>query len=98
MSDAALAAAGPAPAQNSAFHAWKDPKGFGFRDLIDIVNPLQHLPIIGSIYRWVTGDRPGEAAQIAGDALYGGLIGVGIGLASAATEDSQGRDVGEQVI
>jgi len=98
MSDAAVAAAGPAPAPSSAFHAWKDPKGFGFRDLIDIVNPLQHLPIIGSIYRWVTGDRPGAAAQIAGDALYGGPIGVGVSLLSAATEDSQGHDVGERVI
>jgi hypothetical protein len=72
-------AAMPAPpAQHPS--AWHNGNSFGFRDLIDIVNPLQHIPIIGSIYRWATGDRPGEAAQIAGDALYGGPIGVGVGL------------------
>ena len=55
------------------------PRGFGFRDILDIVNPLQHLPIIGSVYRWLTGDRPGAVAQIAGDALYGGPIGAAVG-------------------
>ena len=98
MSDAAIAATGAATIQPSGIHAWKDPKGFGFRDLVDVVNPLQHIPIVSSIYRWITGDRPGEAAQIAGDGLYGGPIGVGIGLLSAAFEDSQGRDVGERAL
>jgi hypothetical protein len=100
MSDTAIAAAGTAPAQVPATHPspWKDPKGFGFRDLIDIVNPLQHLPIIGSIYRWMTGDRPGEAAQMAGDALYGGPIGIGVSLLSASLQDEQGHDLGERVI
>ena len=97
MSDVASTTAAIAP-QPGAFHAWKDAKGFGFRDLVDIINPLQHLPIIGSIYRWVTGDRPGEAAQIAGDALYGGPIGVGFSLASAALQDSQGHDLGERAL
>ena len=97
MSDAAIAAAGPAPPATPP-SPWKDPKGFGFRDLLDIVNPLQHLPIIGSIYRWATGDRPGEAAQMAGDALYGGPVGVAVGLLGAATEDTQGRDLGERAM
>jgi hypothetical protein len=98
MSDAAIAAI--PPAQQPATHstAWKDPKGFGFHDLLDIINPLQHLPIIGSIYRWATGDRPGEAAQIAGDAIYGGPIGIAFGLVSAATEDAQGHDLGERAL
>ncbi|HUZ72502.1 MAG TPA: hypothetical protein VMU87_05925 [Stellaceae bacterium] len=78
--------------------AWRSPSGFGFRDLLDIVNPLQHLPIISSIYRWVTGDQPGEAAQIAGDALYGGPIGVAFGLIDAATEDKAGHDLGQQAL
>lgn len=71
---------------------------FGFRDILDIVNPLQHLPIVSSIYRWLTGDRPGEAAQIAGDALYGGPIGVAFSLVGAVTEDKQGHDLGEQAL
>jgi hypothetical protein len=96
----AAVAALPPPAAAPAPHpsAWHNGNSFGFRDLIDIINPLQHIPVIGSIYRWATGDRPGEAAQIAGDALYGGPIGVGVGLVSAALEDSQGRDLGERVL
>ena len=97
MSDTAIAAASAAP-QTPGPSAWKNPGGFGFRDLLDIVNPLQHLPIIGSIYRWATGDRPGEAAQIAGDALYGGPIGVAFGLVGAATADAQGHDLGERAL
>ncbi|HUB95431.1 MAG TPA: hypothetical protein VL993_05915 [Stellaceae bacterium] len=90
------AAAAAAPPSHPT--AWHNGSSFGFRDLIDIVNPLQHIPIIGSIYRWATGDRPGEAAQIAGDALYGGPIGVGAGLVSAMFEDSSGRDLGERAM
>src|SRR5580700_7596256 len=97
MTDTAVATAtaAPVPAHPSA---WKSASGFGFRDILDIVNPLQHLPIISSIYRWVTGDRPGEAAKIAGDALYGGPIGVAFGLVGAAMEDSAGHDVGERAL
>jgi hypothetical protein len=97
MTDVSAAAATAAPPA-AAPSAWKDPRGFGFRDILDIVNPLQHVPIISSIYRWITGDRPGEAARIAGDALYGGPIGVAVGVVGAALEDSKGRDVGEQVL
>jgi hypothetical protein len=32
-------------------HAWKAGKAgsFGFRDLLDIVNPLQHIPLVSAI-------------------------------------------------
>jgi hypothetical protein len=99
MSDAATAVTAAAtPTVSTSRSAWHNPGGFSFRDLLDIINPLQHLPIISSIYRYVTGDRPGEAAQIAGDALYGGPIGVAVSLASAMTEDAQGHGLGEQAL
>jgi len=99
MTDAATAATAAAlPTASASRGAWHNPGGFGFRDLIDIVNPLQHLPIISSIYRYLTGDRPGEAAQIAGDALYGGPIGVALSLAGAVTEDAQGHGLGERAL
>ncbi len=99
MSDAATAVTAAAtPTASTSRTAWHNPGGFSFRDLLDIINPLQHLPIISSIYRYVTGDRPGEAAQIAGDALYGGPIGVAVSLASAVTEDAQGHGLGEQAL
>lgn len=72
---------------------------FSFKDLLDIINPLQHLPVIGSIYRYLTGDEPSGGARIVGDSLYGGPIGLGVGLISTAfLTDSHGRDVGEQLL
>lgn len=94
MTDAAPVAAAALPPAHP--QAWKSASGFGFRDLLDIINPLQHIPVIGSVYRYLTGDRPGEAAQMAGDALYGGPIGVAFGLIGAATEDAKGHDLGER--
>jgi|SRR5579862_4701088 len=71
---------------------------FGFKDLLDIINPLQHLPVIGSIYRYLTGDEPSGGARIVGDAIYGGPIGFGAGVVSAMLTDDDGRDVGERAL
>ena len=96
MSDVSAAAAPAAAASGRS--AWHDRQGFGFRDILDIINPLQHLPVISSLYRWITGDRPGEAAQVAGDALYGGPIGVAFSLVGAMLQDKDGHDAGERVL
>lgn len=44
--------------------------------LLSVVNPLQHLPVVGMIYRAATGDDIPPAFKIAGSALFGGPIGV----------------------
>ena len=49
-------------------------EGF-FHHLLDVINPLQHLPVIGTIYRAITGEHIGAVEKIAGDTLYGGLWG-----------------------
>lgn len=41
-----------------------------------VVNPLQHMPVVGRIYRAATGDDIPPAFKIAGSALFGGPIGV----------------------
>lgn len=46
-----------------------------FDDLIDIINPLHHLPVIGALYREFTGDEIKPALQIAGGTLFGGPSG-----------------------
>ncbi len=71
---------------------------FGFKDLLDIVNPLQHLPVIGSVYRYLTGDEPSGGARIIGDAIFGGPIGFGTGVVSAMLTDSKGHDLGERAL
>jgi hypothetical protein len=47
-----------------------------FGDFIDVVNPLQHIPIISSIYRKVSGDEIADAPKFVGAALYSGPVGL----------------------
>jgi hypothetical protein len=68
-----------------------------FKDFLDIINPLQHIPIINTIYREVTGDEPGALARVAGGALYGGILGMALEAADTAIADTTGKDVGEHV-
>ena len=46
-----------------------------FADLIDVLNPLQHIPLVSSLYRQATGDEIEPAARILGASLYGGPVG-----------------------
>src|ERR1700744_3082919 len=71
---------------------------FSFHNLLDIVNPLEHLPIIGTLYRAITGTHIGIPEKIAGDALYGGLWGAVSGVADAAFEAVTGKDFGSTVL
>jgi hypothetical protein len=78
-------------------HAWKD-GGPGFHDLLDTINPLQHIPVVSAVYRWLTGDVPGNVAELAGDALYGGPLGLAAGLFGIAFKEETGKDPGAMAI
>ena len=64
---------------------------FTFHDLLDIVNPLQHLPVIGTIYRAITGEHIGTVEKIAGDTLYGGMWGAISSVADSMFEAATGK-------
>lgn len=68
------------------------------KTVIDIINPLQHLPVIGTIYRHMTGDELSPVARIAGGALFGGPIGAAVGVVNAAVEEGSGKDMGENML
>ncbi len=54
--------------------AWPQPgPPMSFGDFLHALNPLQHLPIIGPIYRAVTGDTLSPPMRMAG-AIVGGVI------------------------
>lgn len=72
-------------------------EGF-FHHLLDVVNPLQHLPVIGTIYRAITGEHIGAVEKIAGDALYGGLWGAVSSVADVAFESITGKSAEDTVL
>ncbi|HSM94999.1 MAG TPA: hypothetical protein VLT91_03080 [Rhizomicrobium sp.] len=67
-------------------------------DVLDVVNPLQHLPVVGTVYRAITGDKIGDVEKVAGDTLYGGPIGLVSSLADVAFEKITGKDFGSTVM
>lgn len=71
--------------------------GFGFDDVLDAINPLQHLPIISTIYRAITGDQIDVAPRLIGGAIYGGFFGFLSAAVDAAVEGSTGHDIGDNV-
>ncbi len=72
--------------------------GMTFGDLLDIVNPLQHIPIVSTIYRAITGDEISPGARMVGGAVFGGPIGLGIAIVNAAVEASTGEDIGDTIL
>ena len=69
-----------------------------FHHLLDVVNPLQHLPIIGTIYRAITGEKLDAVEKIAGDTLYGGLWGAVVSVADVAFEGLTGKSFEDTAI
>ncbi len=57
-----------------------------FLDIIDAVNPLQHIPLISSIYRNISRDSISDVPKFVGGALYGGPIGLVAALGSYIIE------------
>lgn len=68
---------------------------YSFLDIIDIVNPLQHLPVIGTLYRKMTGDTIKPAASILGGAIFGGPIGAAANAINVVVQQGTGKDVAE---
>jgi hypothetical protein len=91
----------PAPAASAAPAAdtssLSDDIGDFFHNLLEIVNPLQHLPVVSTLYRNLTGDKINTFDKIAGDTLYGGPIGFAGSVADTIFEKVTGKDVGDTV-
>ena len=73
---------------------WQD-KEFGFADILDTINPLQHIPLVNTLYRAITGDEIGSAAKAAGGSLFGGIPGLIGSIVDTVVEESSGKDVNE---
>ncbi|WP_448192177.1 hypothetical protein [Azospirillum sp. sgz301742] len=69
-----------------------------FGDFLDMINPLQHIPVVGTIYRAVTGDTIKPAAQVIGDIAYGGPIGGITSIFSAIIAQANGRSMEDAML
>lgn len=69
-----------------------------FADILDAINPLQHIPGISTLYRELTGSKIASGAKIAGDTLFGGPIGFISSLIGSIFEEETGKDVGGHLL
>ncbi len=76
---AAVPSLSPAPAASPAAAA--SPAPSPFHVLLSELNPLQYVPVVGTIYRAVTGDTIPEEARFAGGLVVSGLTGGPVGIA-----------------
>lgn len=58
-----------------------------FREVLDALNPLQYLPVVGTIYRVVTGDQGSPGIRTAVSAIVGVLMGGPVGLLTSMAGD-----------
>ena len=77
--------------------------GLSFGDIVDALNPLQHIPVVSGIYRAATGSSISTTSQLAGDTLYGGLVGgaaisFASSLANVALKQVSGEDIGQHIV
>jgi hypothetical protein len=85
----------PAAVEEIAVKA-KKPKDerFTFWDFLYAINPLQHIPVVNTICREMTGDEIKPPAKTIGGAIIGGPIGLAVAMADAIVESATGKDIG----
>ena len=95
MSAPVSAAGHPAVAQPAATspHAGQH---LSFGDVLSVLNPLQYVPVVGTIYRAITGDTIPEPIRQFGSiivsGLMGGPVGIAISVLTTAAEEVTGID------
>ena len=95
---AALPPPPPAHPQTAAKTAAKDEDVLTFGDILDTINPLQHIPLVDVVYRHLTGDTIRPQGEILGGLLYGGLIGGAVATASVLLREATGFDPEEEIV
>lgn len=71
---------------------------FTFGDLVDMANPLHHIPVVGHMYREMTGDEIKPIGNIVGGALFGGPFGAASGLMNAISIAETGKGLTENTM
>ena len=69
------------------------PPELTFSDLLDVINPLEHIPVVSHIYEKETGHQQAEGSQTTGGLLYGGPIGLVLAIADQVMKHTTGNDM-----
>ncbi|MCU7834835.1 MAG: hypothetical protein KZQ83_06205 [gamma proteobacterium symbiont of Taylorina sp.] len=89
----------PQTQQDESF--WGD-DGFTLADVIDMVNPMQHLPVISKYYRELTADDCSEGSRLVGDLgfgiLFSGAMGAVSAVANSTIRHETHQDISEHLI
>ncbi|MES2984293.1 MAG: hypothetical protein V4735_03795 [Pseudomonadota bacterium] len=77
----------PDPKPSSGFFG---ADGLSFRDVLDAVNPLNHIPIVSDLLADATGHTVSTASKLVGGTLLGGPIGFVASLATVIFQQESG--------
>lgn len=80
---------------DGASTAMEDERELSFWDFLDLVNPLQHIPVVSTLYREITGDKISAPMRTLGGLLFAGPVGFVNGVVNGIVEEASDRDVGE---
>jgi hypothetical protein len=69
-----------------------------FQDMLDTLNPLQHIPVVSNLYRAISGETTSTGARLAGDALFGGPIGFIASLLDTIIESGTGSSFAGNIV
>lgn len=83
----------PEIAGTAAERAMFGEDGLDVGDILDVLNPLQHIPFVSTLYRELTGDTISNASKFAGGAVFGGPIGFIASVFDTIFTDETGHSV-----
>ncbi|MDB5368272.1 MAG: hypothetical protein JWM77_4199, partial [Rhodospirillales bacterium] len=69
-----------------------------FGDMLEAINPLQHLPLVGTIYREATGDDIKTLPRLIGGAIFGGIFGLIGAAVESVIKEASGATIGEHLL
>jgi hypothetical protein len=72
--------------------------GISFGDVLDAINPLQHLPIVSTIYREVTGAEIKTLPNLIGGAIFGGIFGLIGAAVESVVKEASGATIGHHLL
>lgn len=69
-----------------------------FGDILEMINPLQHIPLVSNLYQNATGAKISPLAHMIGGAILGGPLGFAMAGVNAVFEEGTGKSLLENII